>query len=88
MALTLVPELHVALTDLAEALGKPIATVAADLLFEMIPQLQGITKMAIASKSGNKAAMKLALAHMVGNNMAEMMTMQQRELDLARKVKK
>ena len=80
IALTLAPELQVALANLAEAVGKPAATVAAELLFEMIPQLEGLTKLAKAAKSGNKAAAKRAMVHMLGDNMAEMMAMQQPEL--------
>ena len=80
IALTMPPELHAAVTGMAAALEKPAATVLVDMLIELIPQLEGITKMALAAKSGNKAAVKLALAHMVGDNMAAMMTMQQPEL--------
>lgn len=88
IALTLSPELQVALSNLAEAVGKPAATVAAELLQEMIPQLEGLTKFAKVAKSGNKAAMKRALSHMVGDNMAELMQSHQTELDLVRKGKK
>jgi predicted DNA-binding protein len=88
IALTLAPELQVALFNLAEAVGKPAATVASELLFEMIPQLEGLTKFAKVAKSGNKAAMKRALSHMVGDNMAELLHSHQAELDLARKGKK
>lgn len=88
MALTLTPELAKAIYDMAEAVGKPAATLMVEMLTELIPQLEGITKMSIAAKSGNKAAVKRALVHMVGDNMAELMTMQQRELDLVRKGKK
>ena len=80
MNLTPSLELRAVLVDLADALGKPVATVTVDLLTEMIPQLEGITKMARAAKSGNKAAVKSALVHMVGDNMAELMSMQQPEL--------
>ncbi len=80
MALTLTPELEAALDDLAEALGKPAATLAVELLHELIPQLEGLAKVARAAKSGNKAAAKRALVHMVGDNMAELMSMHQPEL--------
>lgn len=88
IALTLPPELAKVVAEMSEALEKPAATVITNLLVELIPQLEGITKMAKAAKTGNKAAVKRALVHMVGDNMAELMTMQQRELDLARKGKK
>jgi predicted DNA-binding protein len=80
IALTLSPELHTALSGLAEAFGKPMATLATEMLQELIPQLEGLTKVAKAAKSGNKAAAKRAMIHMVGDNMAEMMAMQQPEL--------
>ena len=80
MALTLTDELRSALDDLAEAIGKPASTVAGELLNEMIPQILGLAKFARAAKSGNKAAAKRALVHMVGDNMAEMMQAQQPEL--------
>jgi predicted DNA-binding protein len=80
IALTVSPELYVVLSNLAEALGKPAATVAAEMLHELIPQLEGLTKFAIAAKSGNKAAAKRAMVYMVGDSMAEMMAMQQPEL--------
>jgi hypothetical protein len=70
----------VAINDLAEAVGKPASRVVVELLTEMIPQLHGIAKMARAAKSGNKAAVKRALVHMVGDNMAEMMAMQQPDM--------
>jgi hypothetical protein len=85
LALTLPPELQVALSNFAEAVGKPVSAITVEMLVELIPQFEGLTKVAIAAKSGNKAAVKKALVHMVGDNMAEMMAMQQRELDLARK---
>lgn len=80
LALTLPPELQVALNDLAEAVGKPVSRVTTEILVEMIPQLQGLAKFSRAAKSGNVAAAKRAMVHMLGDNMAEMMAMQQPEL--------
>jgi predicted DNA-binding protein len=80
MALTLSTELREALFDLADATGKPAATVAADLLQEMVPQLRDLAKVMRAVKSGRQDAAKRALAHMVGNGMAELMTASQPEL--------
>jgi predicted DNA-binding protein len=80
MALTLPPALEVALQGLSEAMGKPMATLTVEMLVEMIPQLEGLTKFTLAAKAGNKAATKRALVHMLGDNMAEMMAMQQPEL--------
>ncbi len=80
MMITLSPELAVALGGLGDALGRPPATIAREMLVEIIPQLEGLTKLAIAAKSGNKVAAKRALVHMMGDNMAEIMSMQQPEL--------
>ena len=80
IALTLPPELAKAVSEMAEALEKPAATLLVEMLVELIPQLEGITKMARAAKTGNKAAVKRALVHMVGDNMAAMLSAQQPEL--------
>lgn len=80
LALTLSPALHEALTEMAEELGRPTASVTVEFLEELIPQFQGITKMARATKTGNKAAAKRAVAHMLGDNYAQMMATQQPEL--------
>lgn len=80
IALTLNDELKAALEDLSDASGRPVSRVVTELLTEMIPQLQGLAKYARAAKSGNVAAAKRAMVHMLGDNMAEMMAMQQPEL--------
>jgi predicted DNA-binding protein len=80
IALTLSSELHASLFDLSKALGRPMATITVEFLEELIPQFEGITKIAKATKVGNKAAAKRAMVHMLGDNMAEMMAMQQPEL--------
>ena len=78
--LTLPPELHTILVDLATALKKPVSTVVTDLLTEIIPHMEGITKIARAQQAGNVRAAKNALAHMVGNQMADVMATYQPEL--------
>lgn len=80
MALTLSEDVHAAIHDLADALGKPASKVVTELLQEMVPQLQGLTKITRAAKAGNKAAAKRALQHMVGDGMADLMQQQQPEL--------
>lgn len=71
MMLTLKPEVVAALEDLSSALGKPTATVAADLLTEMRPQLVDLAKYARALQAGKADAAKRALTHMLGTAMAE-----------------
>jgi predicted DNA-binding protein len=82
MALTLPDHVRDAVYDLADAVGKPASKVVAELLEEMVPQLEGLAKVARAAKSGNKAAAKRALTHMFGDAMAEHM-----QSDLFRKGK-
>jgi hypothetical protein len=88
MALTLPDDLSAALGELSEALEKPAATIATELLVEMIPQLIGIAKVARATKAGNKAAAKQAMRHMMGDAMAEIITAQQPELFPAKRGRK
>jgi uncharacterized protein (DUF305 family) len=88
MALTVPDDLRDCLDDLAEALEKPAATLAVEFLREMIPQFQALAKMARAAKRGDKAAIKRALVHMVGDNLAEMMAAQQPDMFPPKKAKK
>jgi len=88
MAMTVPDKLSTALADLADALEKPAATVAMELLTEMIPQIEGLAKLTRAAKSGNKEAAKRALVHMVGDNLAEMMASQQPDMFPAKRAKK
>ena len=80
LALTVSPELQVALSNLAVAVGRPAATVAAELLEDMLPQLEGLTKIAKSVKDGNKVAAKRALQHLLGDAFAEAMATQQPDL--------
>lgn len=73
MALTLSAEAEAALADLADATGKPAATIAAELLKEVAPQLHDVAKIARLSQQGKAAAAKRALVHMVGDGMAQLM---------------
>jgi hypothetical protein len=80
MALTLSDEAAAALADMAAALGQPASTLAAEFLHELAPQFHGIAKMARAAKTGNKAAARRVVAHMLGDQYAQLMAMQQPEL--------
>jgi predicted DNA-binding protein len=86
MALTLPEHVNAAVHDLADAMGKPASKVVTELLEEMVPQLEGLAKIARAGKAGNKAAAKRALQHMMGDQLAEVMAIQQPEL-LVKKAK-
>lgn len=79
LALTLPPHVRAAVDDLADAMQKPASTVVSQLLEEMVPQLEGMAKVARAAKSGNKVAAKRALQHMFGDAMAEVLV-EQREM--------
>lgn len=73
MALTLSPEAEAALADLADATGKPAATIAAELLKEVAPQLHDVAKIARLSQQGKAASAKRALVRMVGEGMAQIL---------------
>lgn len=72
MMLTLDPETVEAIDTLAKALGKPSATVAAQLLAEMRPQLLDLAKYHRLAKSGHHEAAKRTLRHMLGDAAAEL----------------
>lgn len=76
MALTLTPDVEAALHDLADAVGKPAATVAAELLREVAPQLHDLAKITRLAQQGKGAAAKRALVHMVGDSMAHILNEQ------------
>lgn len=82
--ITLEPHVRDSIQALADALGKPLATVISDLLEEMVPQFDGLAKIARLTKQGNQAAAKRALRHLMGDGMADMLHQHQRELDLAK----
>lgn len=72
-AVTLTPEAKSALDALAQASGKPVATVISELLSEMAPQLADLAKLVEHAKAGRKQAAKRTLAHMMGNQLAEIL---------------
>lgn len=92
MALTLPDDLDQALRGLAAAVEKPASAVVVELLVEMVPQLEALTKVANAAKAGNKAAAKRALTHAFGDAYASMVMATQGELleamDKAKKARK
>lgn len=73
MALSLADDTRAAIAELAAAMGKPPATVVADLLNDMVPQLLDFAKFARAIQSGNLDAGKRALRHIFGNELARTM---------------
>jgi hypothetical protein len=46
----------------------------------MVPQLEGLAKVARAARSGNQDAAKRALRHMIGDGMAEVITEMQPDM--------
>jgi hypothetical protein len=69
-----------AFAALAAAQGRPLATVIADLLHEMEPQIISLAKLTEHAKAGRTGQMKQALRHMMGDALAEAMTANQPEL--------
>lgn len=80
MALTLPEHVNAAVHDLADALGKPATKVVTQILEEMVPQLQSLATIARAGRAGNRAAAKRALQHMMGDQLAKVLSAQQPEL--------
>ncbi len=76
MAMTLPPETADALFDLADAIERPAATVAQELLTEIVPQLHDLAKIARLTKAGKGSAAKRALVHMIGDSMGEILGQQ------------
>ena len=87
LALTLEPHVEAAIRDLADALGKPSATVVASLLEEMVEQITSLAAITRASRAGNTAAVKRALRDMVGDTVAELMLATQQPLPLGKRRK-
>lgn len=80
MALTLPDHVRDAIFNLSDALQKPAASVVAELLEEMVPQLEGLAKVSRAARSGNKVAAKKALQHMMGDSFAELVAASQPDM--------
>jgi len=77
----LLPEsTRAAFADLADAQGRPVSTVIADLLHEMEPQIISLAKITRHAKAGRSGQMKQALRHMLGDAFAEAMSATQPEL--------
>lgn len=87
IALTLEPHVEAAIRDLADALGKPAATVVSQLLEEMVEQITSLAKISRAAHAGNRSAVKAALRDMVGDTVAELMTATQGDLPLGKRRK-
>lgn len=85
--LTLPWPLAESLTELADAMDKPVPTVIVELLNEIRPQVDGLAKLVRHARAGNKAAAKRTLQHMIGDGMAEIIA-QQMELPAVPKRKK
>jgi predicted transcriptional regulator len=74
IALTPSDELNATLLRLAEAMDKPVSRTITDLLDELRPQLDGLTKLMQHAKAGNKAGAKKALMNMVGDTLGILLT--------------
>lgn len=84
IALTLDDELLFALAELADAQNKPISQTIVELLKEIQPQIEGLSKLIVHAREGNKAAAKRALSHMVGDSLASVLS-QQLELPVSKR---
>lgn len=83
--LTLRNELIASLDDLADAMERPRATVAAMLLEELRDTIPTMAKATRAAKDGDKRRFRTALRDLVGEAMADAMYATQPELFKGRK---
>lgn len=74
------PATVAALDDLADASGKTRATVAAELLAEIAPQLHDTARFLRSVKAGKTQAARKALQDLVGAAVAEVMEANQPDL--------
>jgi hypothetical protein len=88
VALNLPPDVEAAVTDFAQATGKPVATVIVDFLREMVPQFEALAKMQRQILSGKTSAAKQTLRHMMGDQMAAVLQEAQPELFAKPKAKR
>lgn len=58
------------------------------MLEELIDEIKAITNIVKLSKEGNKAGVKKAVRHLVGDQMASLMKQHQDELEKAKKARK
>jgi DNA-binding GntR family transcriptional regulator len=80
LALTIPDDLDAVLRDFADSQGKPLSKVVVEILMEMKPQLESITKIARALKAGKTDAAKRAMRHMMGDSLAEAMAATQPDM--------
>ena len=76
LILTLAPELQAAIDDLAEASGKPRATVVVELLGELTDQMHDLAKLMRHAKAGNRSGVKKALRDLLGGALAGVLDQQ------------
>ena len=85
LILTLQPELEAVIAELAEATGKPRATVVTDLLTELMDQMRDLAKLMRHAKQGNRSGVKKVLRDMLGGALASALTAEQMPLKLPKK---
>ncbi len=73
IVLNLPPEVEAAISDLAEAHGRPLATVTVNLLAEMTGQIHALAQVYRHTKSGNTQAVKRAVSQMFGDTMGDLL---------------
>lgn len=80
IALSLPGGLREALQGFADVSEKPVSVVIVELLLEMQPQIEGLTKMQRQIQAGKVSAAKQTLQHVFGDAMARVMQESQPEL--------
>jgi hypothetical protein len=78
--LSLQPDLYKVYLQFATAQRKPLAGTITDLLVEMRPQVEALTKIQQQVAAGKTSAAKQTLRHMMGESMAAVVAAAQPEL--------
>jgi len=84
ITISLPPEVDEALLALSEAENRPQAKVVTEILTEFAPQMLSMAKLHAQIKAGQKVDAKRTIQHMLGDQMAQLLT-EQSEMFKAKK---
>ena len=76
ITISLPPELDKALLAMAKAENRPQASIATECLMEFVPTMLAMAKLHDQIKSGKKIDAKRTIQHMLGDQMANLLTEQ------------
>ena len=76
ITISLSPEVDTALAAMAEAENRPQSKIVTEILTEFAPQMVAMAKLHAQIKAGQKVDAKRTIQHMLGDQMAELLTEQ------------